>query len=45
MPKIASVEHSGQAHVVEVPIGNTVMEGGRNAGIEGIVVDVPEEQV
>jgi ferredoxin, 2Fe-2S len=39
MPKITYIEHSGKSHVVEVPIGNTVMEGGRNAGVEGIVAE------
>jgi ferredoxin, 2Fe-2S len=39
MPHITYVEHSGETHVVEVPIGNTVMEGGRNAGIAGIVAE------
>ena len=39
MPKITYIEHTGKEHVVDVPIGNTVMEGGRNAGIEGIVAE------
>jgi 2Fe-2S ferredoxin len=39
MPKITYIEHNGQAHVVEVPVGNSVMEGGRNAGIAGIVAE------
>ena len=28
MPKITYIEHTGETHVVDVPIGNTVMEGG-----------------
>jgi len=39
MPKITYIEHTGKRHVLDVPIGNTVMEGGRNAGIEGIVAE------
>lgn len=39
MPKITYIEQSGEAHVVDVPVGNTVMEGGRNAGITGIVAE------
>jgi ferredoxin, 2Fe-2S len=39
MPKITYIEHGGKTHVVDVPIGNTVMEGGRNAGVEGIVAE------
>lgn len=39
MPKITYIEHTGETHVVDVPVGNTVMEGGRNAGIAGIVAE------
>lgn len=39
MPKITYIEQSGEAQVVDVPVGNTVMEGGRNAGIAGIVAE------
>ena len=39
MPKITYIEHTGKAHTVDVPVGNTVMEGGRNAGIAGIVAE------
>ena len=39
MPKITYIERSGEARVVEVPIGHTVMEGGRDAGIVGIVAE------
>ena len=39
MPKITYIEHNGEVHVVEVPLGRTVMEGGRDAGIEGIVAE------
>jgi 2Fe-2S ferredoxin len=39
MPKITYIEHNDREHVVEVPVGNTVMEGGRNAGIAGIVAE------
>lgn len=39
MPKITYIEHNGKVHVVDVPVGNTLMEGGRNAGVEGIVAE------
>ena len=39
MPKITYIEHTGAAHTVDVPIGNSVMEGGRNADIPGIVAE------
>ena len=39
MPKITYIEHTGEVHTVDVPLGNTVMEGGRNAGIAGIVAE------
>jgi ferredoxin, 2Fe-2S len=39
MPVITYVEHSGRLHAVDVPIGRSVMEGGRGAGVEGIVAE------
>ena len=39
MAKITYIEHTGQVHVVDVPVGNTVMQGGRDAGIAGIVAE------
>ncbi|MER8460149.1 2Fe-2S iron-sulfur cluster-binding protein [Mesorhizobium sp. M1300] len=39
MVKITYVEHNGQAHVVDVPQGATVMEGARDNGIPGIEAD------
>jgi ferredoxin, 2Fe-2S len=39
MPKVTYIEHDGTTHRVEVPIGSTVMEGGRNAGVQGIVAE------
>ena len=39
MPKITYIEHTGESHTVDVPVGNSVMEGGRNAGIPGIVAE------
>lgn len=39
MPKITYIEHAGDAHTVDVPVGNSVMEGGRNAGVPGIVAE------
>ncbi|MCA8880497.1 MAG: 2Fe-2S iron-sulfur cluster binding domain-containing protein [Rhodobacteraceae bacterium] len=39
MPKITYIEHNGTEHVVEVPVGLTVMEGARDNGIPGIEAD------
>jgi 2Fe-2S ferredoxin len=39
MPKITYIEHNGDLRVVDVPVGNSVMEGGRDAGVEGIVAE------
>jgi 2Fe-2S ferredoxin len=37
MPKVTYIEHSGDEHVVDVPVGENVMRGAVNNGIEGIV--------
>ena len=39
MPKITYIEHNGTAHTVEVPIGNSVMQGAVNNNIPGIDAD------
>lgn len=39
MAKITYIEHGGTEHVVEVPNGQTVMEGARDNGIPGIEAD------
>ncbi|MER8437203.1 2Fe-2S iron-sulfur cluster-binding protein [Mesorhizobium sp. M1312] len=39
MVKITYVEYTGQAHVVDVRQGATVMEGARDNGIPGIEAD------
>jgi 2Fe-2S ferredoxin len=39
MPKITYIEHNGTEHVVDVPVGLTVMEGARDNGIPGIEAD------
>jgi ferredoxin, 2Fe-2S len=39
MPKITFVEHDGETHVVDVPVGHSVMEGGRDAGVTGILAE------
>lgn len=39
MPKITYIEHNGTEHVVEVPLGLTVMEGARDNNIPGIEAD------
>jgi ferredoxin, 2Fe-2S len=39
MPKVTYVEFNGPAHVVDVPVGNKVMEGAVSNGIPGIEAD------
>ena len=39
MPRITYIEHNGTEHVVDVPVGLTVMEGARDNGIPGIEAD------
>lgn len=39
MPKVTYIEHGGELRIVDVPVGHTVMEGGRNAGVAGIVAE------
>lgn len=39
MPKITYIEHSGAEHVVDVPVGSTVMEGAVNNRVPGIDAD------
>jgi len=39
MPKITYIEHNGTEHVLDVPVGLTVMEGARDNGIPGIEAD------
>lgn len=39
MAKITYVEFNGQEHVVDMPDGNTVMEGARDNSIPGIEAD------
>ena len=36
MPKITYIEHNGKQHVVDVPLGSTVMRGAVDNGIPGI---------
>jgi 2Fe-2S ferredoxin len=36
MARIIYIEHGGKAHTVDVPTGQTVMEGARDNGIPGI---------
>jgi 2Fe-2S ferredoxin len=36
MPKITYIEPGGNERVVDVPVGNSVMEGARDAGVVGI---------
>jgi 2Fe-2S ferredoxin len=39
MPKITYIEHSGREHVVEVPLGLSVMRGAVDNNIPGIDAD------
>ena len=39
MARITYIEHSGAAHVVDVPNGMTVMEGARDNNVPGIEAD------
>jgi 2Fe-2S ferredoxin len=39
MPKITYIEHSGKEHVVDVPVGLSVMEGAVKNAIPGIDAD------
>ncbi len=39
MPKITYIESNGTEHVVDVPVGHTVMEGARDNNIPGIEAD------
>jgi len=39
MPKITYVEHSGKEHVVDAPIGQTVMEAAVKNAVPGIDAD------
>lgn len=37
MPKITYIEHDGTRHELDVALGQTVMEGARDGGVEGIL--------
>lgn len=39
MPRITYIEHSGTEHVIEVPVGSTVMEGAVKHNVPGIDAD------
>ena len=39
MPKITYIEHEGIVREIDVPVGRTVMEGGRDADVLGIVAE------
>lgn len=39
MPKITYIEHSGKEHVVEAPVGQTVMEAAVKHAVPGIDAD------
>lgn len=39
MPKIKFVEHSGREHLVDAPVGQSVMQAASNNMVPGIVAD------
>ncbi len=39
MPKITYIEHNGAEHVVQVPLGKTVMQGAVDNNVPGIDAD------
>lgn len=39
MPQITYIAADGTRNAIDVPVGNSVMEGARNSGIEGIVAE------
>jgi ferredoxin, 2Fe-2S len=39
MPKITYIAHTGESSVVDVPVGDSVMEGAVRNGIDGIVAE------
>jgi 2Fe-2S ferredoxin len=39
MPKVTYIEHNGKEHVIDVPVGQTVMEGATKHAVPGIDAD------
>ena len=39
MPNVTYISHKGETHTVNVPVGNSVMEGAVKNGIDGIVAE------
>ncbi len=39
MPKVTYIAYTGETHVIDVPNGNSVMEGAVKNGIDGIVAE------
>jgi 2Fe-2S ferredoxin len=39
MPKITYISHEGDVHQLDVPVGDSVMEGAVQNGIDGIVAE------
>jgi ferredoxin, 2Fe-2S len=39
MPKVTYIEHGGAAHVVEVPVGDSLMRGALDNNVPGIDAD------
>lgn len=39
MPLITFIEHNGNAYEADIPVGDSVMEGALNNGIDGIIAE------
>ena len=39
MPDVTYIEYSGESHTVDVPVGNSVMQGAFDNGVPGIDAD------
>ncbi len=39
MPKVTYIEHGGETHVIDVPVGESVMQGAVSNGVPGIDAD------
>lgn len=44
MPTITYIERSGEQHQVSVENGKTIMEGAVENSLDGLIVQMPEEQ-
>ena len=39
MPSVTYIEHNGSTHKIDVPVGETIMQGAVNNMVEGIVAE------